>query len=228
LASATQGRFQLLEAEGTLWQGSALPLLTGGPGSRDASVLPSRLRWSLRPVWLGLRLGLTQDCCMAQGVQIVVKPGWSSSTVAVEQAGPVFGDWPAAWLQGLGAPWNTVQPGGQLRLSTQGLKLTGAGSSWQLEGSATLDLLRASSHLTPLNPMGSYRVVFTGAGGQPGRIQLQTLEGALRLQGRGEWRPTGLYFRGDAQAQAGEEQTLNALLNLIGRRQGALSVISFG
>jgi general secretion pathway protein N len=225
---ATEGRLQLLEADGTLWQGSALALLTGGPGSPDASVLPSRLEWTLSPVWGGLRLDLRQSCCMPEGVSMTFKPGWQSSVLTLAQRGRSLGEWPAAWLQGLGAPWNTLKPGGQLKLSSPGLTLRGAGSAWQIEGTATLDLLRTSSRLTTLDPMGSYRLVLTGAGAQPAQVQLLTLDGALRLQGRGEWRPNGLYFRGDAQAQNGEEQTLNALLNLIGRRQGALSVISYG
>jgi len=52
VASATGERLLLTDARGTLWSGSALPVLTGGPGSRDASALPGRLEWSL--AWHGL------------------------------------------------------------------------------------------------------------------------------------------------------------------------------
>ena len=46
VASATGERLLLTDARGTLWNGSALPVLSGGAGSRDASALPSRLEWS--------------------------------------------------------------------------------------------------------------------------------------------------------------------------------------
>ena len=44
LARATQGRLLLAEARGSLWDGSAVLVLTGGAGSRNASALPGRLQ----------------------------------------------------------------------------------------------------------------------------------------------------------------------------------------
>ena len=43
VASATQQRVLLADARGTVWSGSAVAVLTGGEGSRDASSLPGRL-----------------------------------------------------------------------------------------------------------------------------------------------------------------------------------------
>jgi hypothetical protein len=40
-ASATSERLLLADARGTVWQGSAVVVLTGGAGSRDASALPA-------------------------------------------------------------------------------------------------------------------------------------------------------------------------------------------
>ena len=57
---------------------------------------------------------------------------------------------------------------------------------------------------------------------------LQRPEGPLRLQGEGQWTGARLRFRGTAQADGGQEAALANLLNIIGRRQGALSVISIG
>ena len=39
IASATDERLLLADARGTVWSGSAVPVLTGGAGSRDASAL---------------------------------------------------------------------------------------------------------------------------------------------------------------------------------------------
>ena len=67
-----------------------------------------------------------------------------------------------------------------------------------------------------------------GAGGQAAAVQLDTLDGALRLSGSGAWTGAGLRFRGAAQAAEGQAEALSNLLNIIGRREGALSVISIG
>ena len=44
---ATDQRLLLADARGTVWNGSAQPVLTGGPGSRDAAALPGRLHWQI-------------------------------------------------------------------------------------------------------------------------------------------------------------------------------------
>jgi general secretion pathway protein N len=62
VASATDDRLLLTDARGTLWDGSALPVLTGGPGSRDASALPDRLEWRLALRGLGIELRARQAC----------------------------------------------------------------------------------------------------------------------------------------------------------------------
>ena len=63
-------------------------------------------------------------------VVLQVQPGWErvrvalftqpSPTAPLLTAGPV-GHWPAAWLSGLGTPWNSLQLGGVLRLDTRSL-----------------------------------------------------------------------------------------------------------
>lgn len=231
---ATEGRLQLAEPEGTVWSGSGLPVLTGGPGSRDAAVLPSRLGWSLTPFFGGLRLKLAQDCCIAPGLSVELRPGWGRMTVVVMPAAETVGQWPAAWLEGLGAPWNTLKPGGQLRIVARGLTLrsgTAEHAGWQIEGQAEIDLLQASSRVSTLDPLGSYRIHIAGQPGGATTLNLSTLDGALQLKGSGEFGGAGsrgMRFRGDARAAPGFEPALNNLLNIIGRRNGALSVISIG
>jgi general secretion pathway protein N len=229
VARATNGRLLLAEAEGSIWHGSALPVLTGGPGSKDAAVLPSRLDWSVSPFFGGLRLKLSQSCCLEPGLELEWRPGWSKSSVAVKPGANGVGHWPAAWLEGLGAPWNTLRPGGQLRLATQGLTLESRGNAWQIRGQADLDWLQASSRLSTLDALGSYRIgIAGGAEGSRPAITLRTLEGALQLNGNGQFGERGLKFNGDARAAPGFEPALNNLLNIIGRRNGASAVISIG
>nr|MBP6494324.1 type II secretion system protein N [Rhodoferax sp.] len=77
-----------------------------------------------------------------------------------------------------------------------------------------------------LKPMGSYRL--TVSGGETTRLQLETLDGSLQLSGTGEWVGSRLRFAGEATAAPDREAALSNLLNLIGRRTGARSVITVG
>ena len=56
VASATGDRLLLADARGTVWKGSAVVVLTGGAGSRDATALPGRLDWTLDLEGLAFRL----------------------------------------------------------------------------------------------------------------------------------------------------------------------------
>ena len=231
LASATDERLLLTDARGTLWSGSALPVLTGGPGSRDASALPGRLDWNLSWRGLGAELRLRQACCLRGEVRALVRPGLGRLTVQVLPAqSSTLGQWPAAWLAGLGTPWNTLQLGGTLRLTSPGLTLEWVQGRMRFSGEAALDVAGASSRVATLDTLGSYRLTLRGdaASTDAASLTLVTLEGALRLSGQGQWTGTGLRFRGEAQAAEGSETALNNLLNIIGRRQGARSVISIG
>ena len=252
LQQASNGRLLLAEARGSLWSGSAVLVLTGGAGSQDASALPGRLAWQLRPHWQGLRLRARQDCCLNGELQMLLQPGWGGYTLVLGQpqpqrqpqrqpdaAGarplavldaPLLGHWPASWLAGLGTPWNTLQLGGMLQLASHGFTVQSVQGRVRLQGALALELRGVSSRVSTLPTLGSYRLSLQGAGanGEAAALQLLTLDGALRLSGSGQWAGEKLRFRGDAQAADGQAPALQNLLNIIGRRQGALSVISIG
>ena len=134
--------------------------------------------------------------------------------------------WPAGLLAGLGTPWNTIQPQGDLYLSTQGLTLAWAAGRLLLTGAAQLDAMNLSSHLSTLRPMGSYRFSLTG--GTPVTLALTTLQGSLQISGSGQWVGGQLRFNGEASAVPEHQAALSNLLNLIGRRNGARSIIKVG
>jgi general secretion pathway protein N len=226
-------RVLLAEAEGSIWTGNAVLVLAGGPGSQAARALPGRLVWRLRPQGLGLKLALEHACCLAPGAQLAVKPGWGEVSVIVgagasASALNTLGQWPAAWLVGLGTPWNTLQPGGALHLSTRELHLQWAQGRFRMTGQAQLELRDFSSRLTQLPRLGSYRLDATGDGQGPTQLQLSTLDGALKMQAEGTLGASGLRLRGEATAAEADQGVLNNLLNIIGRRQGARSLISIG
>lgn len=230
LSSASGQRLLLADAQGSVWTGSAQLVLTGGPGSRDASALPGRLHWRLRPSWNRFDLFLQQACCLERETLVQFKPGLGRFSIVVPGQARAVGQWPAAWLAGLGTPFNTMQLGGALRLSTSGLTLESAQGRWRLIGGADVDLLGVSSRLSTLDTLGSYRISLRGgaATGETASLTLATLEGDLRLTGSGQWAGARFRFRGEASAAEGQEAALNNLLNIIGRRQGAVSVITIG
>ncbi|WP_374669649.1 type II secretion system protein N [Ramlibacter sp.] len=223
VAAATRGQVQLLQPRGTVWDGSARLALTGGAGSSDQAALPGRLAWRLRPAWMGARLVATADCCTAQplALRIGVRIGAIAIDVADGQT-----QWPASLTTGLGTPWNTLQLDGDLRLSTQGLSVEWVEGRPTVRGQAELVARQMSSRLSTLRPMGSYRITLQG--GAPTTLRLDTLEGSLQLSGQGQWVGSRLRFSGEARAAAEREAALSNLLNIIGRRNGARSLISIG
>jgi general secretion pathway protein N len=228
VASATGDRLLLTDARGTVWSGSAQPVLTGGPGSREAAALPGRLAWTLGWRGAGLELRARQACCINGEAVVHLRPGLGRMAATLEPSeGGWTGRWPAGWLAALGTPWNTLQLGGLLRLSTPGLTLESVQGRWRMTGLAELDVVDASSRLSTLPELGSYRLTVQGSG-DASTLTLGTLQGPLQLSGEGRWAPTGVRFRGEARAAEGSQAALDNLLNIIGRRQGERSVISIG
>jgi general secretion pathway protein N len=230
VASATQQRLILADARGTVWSGSAVAVVTGGEGSRDAGSLPGRLSWNVRPRGLGLELQAQHACCLNGTVTVQIRPGFGRTEYTLAPSPGWTGQWPTALLGGLGTPWNTMQLGGSVRLVSQGLKVESVQGRWVVDGQAAVDVVGVSSRLSTLESLGSYRMTLTGDPASPGTsvLTLTTTEGALKLTGNGTWGPSGVRFRGEARAGALEEAALSNLLNIIGRRDNARSVISIG
>lgn len=223
LEAASGGQLLLGDAQGTVWSGSGQLTLTGGPGSSDASTLPGRLAWQLKPGWGQLQVEVLADCCMASALTLAVSPQWGGAQVLVSDQ---RSQWPALWLTGLGTPWNTIRAEGQLALTSAGFGLTWVHGRLRLQGGLTMDALDIASRMSTLRPMGSYRFVL--AGGDTPVLTLSTTQGSLQLSGKGQWTDGRLRFDGEASATPERQDALTNLLNIIGRRQGARSIIKVG
>ena len=227
VALLTQGQLQLKEARGTLWQGSARVVLTGGLGSLDAQALPGRIDWTLQSNGDGALLGLTSSCCITNTMQVQISPTWTGARIHITDTPST---WPAALLSGLGAPWNTLQPEGDLTLVPQQLRLQWLSGRFLVQGGLTLTAKDMASRLTPLKPMGTYQLQLD-AGPSPTDtpgLKLSTVSGSLLLSGQGQWVGQRLRFQGEASAVPEHEMVLNNLLSIIGRREGARSLLSWG
>ena len=220
---ASNGQVVLNDANGRVWNGSAQLVLRGGAQSQSVVALPGRVSWQVRPVGLGLNLQLTAACCMAQPLVSRLSLGWNRLGWQINDH---QSEWPAGLLAGLGTPWNTVLAQGNLALNVTGLSVEWSQGRSAMEGRLQMDALEMTSSLSTLKPMGSYRLTLYG--GSVNTLKLETLQGSLQLAGAGQWVGGRLRFEGEASAAPERQEALANLLNIIGRRDGARSVIKLG
>ncbi|PZO06669.1 MAG: hypothetical protein DCF27_12315 [Lysobacteraceae bacterium] len=176
LADASNGRFRLASAEGTMWSGQAITEL------RDAAALTrwaAPVAWRLRPAALlagrlEYRLS-TRPPASLSGVSL----SWSR----VELTGVDIRLPAAALASGVPAlaPWGM---GGELQLVADRLDFGPAHAG----GSATMHWRSADSALAPVSPLGDYELQFEGRD-QAWLARLRTITGPLQLSGEGRWRP---------------------------------------
>ncbi|TAN10432.1 MAG: type II secretion system protein N [Burkholderiaceae bacterium] len=223
LGSASQHKLVIADPEGTVWSGSGRLIFSGGAGSRDRTELPGRIQWRLRPALTHLTADLRSACCTPAGpLALRVTPRWGGVQVKVSDSQSA---WPVSVIAGLGTPWNTIQPEGQMTIRTQQLEVRWISGRFTLGGRAQVTVSGASSRLSTLRPIGSYKLVIEG--GEPIAIHLSTLSGALQLSGQGTLVGQRLHFSGEAHATPGTEVQLAGLLNMMGRRQGNRALLSF-
>ncbi|RYF39236.1 MAG: type II secretion system protein N, partial [Comamonadaceae bacterium] len=133
--SASRGQVQLADARGTVWRGDARLLLSGGEGSRDAVALPGAVQWRLGLSGLGVAGEVTADCCTSAPLRWRLSPQWGGASLAWADG---QSQWPAALLAGLGTPWNSLAPQGNLQLATRGLVIDWNAGRMTLAGQARL------------------------------------------------------------------------------------------
>jgi len=217
------GHLELAEASGTVWNGSATLVLAPGDARQESrSSLPGQLTWRLAPWPLLLgSVNLTVQHPAALSAPLQLRAHLDGHL----QIGAATLRLPAAMLVGLGAPWNTVRPGGILIVSTDGLDV----AAGKIRGSFTGEWEYASSALTPVSPIGHYRLLTSGP--YPGtRVELETLSGPLELTGSGTIGEGGhLRFEGLARALASADTAtrtqLTGLISLLGRREGDAAIL---
>jgi general secretion pathway protein N len=223
IAAGTRQQVMLADAQGTLWNGSARLVLTGGEASQDAVALPGRVRWTLRPGFTQVHAEVFSECCTPLPLKLRAAPRWQGAHVEIDDG---QARWQASLLTGLGAPWNTLQPEGEITLQSRGLAADWVAGRLLLGGSAVLEGRNIESRLATLRPLGSYRVRVQG--GQAISLTLETIEGGLLLAGSGQVVGNRLRFTGEASAAPDREAALANFLNVVGRRDGPRSIITIG
>lgn len=239
LSRATHGRLRLAEPQGSIWNGSGRLVFTAtatgvsgdasaqrgafdagnGPQALDGIALPGRVRWTLRV--LPLVVGMVDATFGLDGMAQPVRLQGSFGELRV---GPGSLSLPSVELARLGSPWNSLRPSGALALQWEPLVMR----QGRIDGDAVIDLRDAASALTPVRPLGSYRVNINGRGADA-NLQLSTLNGPLQLSGDGTWDArAGLRFEARAIAQGDDAERLRSFLGVIGRREGENTIIRIG
>lgn len=224
LSQATQGRVRLAETTGTIWTGRGRVVLadaadTSAGVTIAGVVIPGAFAWSISawPLLVGVLDARIEHDSMRQPVLLTGRAGELRATPGSLQLPPVA-------LDRLGSPWNTIRPTGALTLSWESVTLR----SGRFEGRAAIELQQAASALTPVRPLGAYRIEVVGSGAQA-QVRMSTLSGPLRLDGSGTWDArSGLRFTAEAVADEPERARLQPLLGLLGRREGDRTIIKIG
>ena len=222
LEKQTGGRLTLGDPQGSLWHGSAF--LGGAAGASEpvTPLLPGRFEWPLSALVLLGHVDLLVENPQALTQALQVSGSWRSWQVS-----PAAINLSATRLAGLGAPLNTVEPSGLMQLSWGPLQLARREAQLDINGVLTLTLQDIASRMSPVKPLGSYKVRMDWHGTQA-TLQLSTDQGPLLLSGNGAINNGRLVFSGIADAAAGQEDRLANLLNLLGQRRqiGAKNVIA--
>lgn len=209
VARASNGMILLEQPEGRLWRGrgSSLVLASASAGPQTFG----SVTWNagtLRLLTGKLAIDVTIEGS-AQGTGTLIVRRRSIQLVhtrlafAAIAAIPFF---PALQL---------VQPRGEIAVHTEDLLF----SDDTATGNAEALWKDASSALSPVKPLGTYRARIERKEG-PARFEITTAEGALQISGSGTWVPAkGASFDGVARAQSSQAQ-LEALLRLLGRDTG--------
>ena len=72
IEQSSGNRIQFFDPRGSVWDGSAQLVLTGGAGSVDAVALPGRISWRLRPIWRGATAHIFSDCCTREPLAVTI------------------------------------------------------------------------------------------------------------------------------------------------------------
>lgn len=199
LERVSGGQLMLARTQGSLWQGTGILLLQDPAGPRSLGTY----RWQLQPWKAAMQL----QAGAYQPMTLHLHP-----LLARLDIDNLRLDLPAALLEVAVPQLHPYRLQGALQAHADHVELDARG----MLGQITVDWLHAASGLSPIAPLGDYRIVLQG-NGRKLEANLSTQGGKLQLQAHGQLDPAkGVLINGTAQAAAGAEDELNELLHHIG------------
>ena len=227
LASQTGCRVMLQQATGNIWQGSAAlafsePNATEG-GCREPLSVTERFHWTSSCSLSSLSCSTELQFVALDKPQLIL---WElrKTQIAANEV-----KLPANVLEGLGNPWSTLRPRGQLGARWTDLVLGGilgsAGDKSSQSGVIRIIISNLSSPISPIKPLGAYEIS-ANIGDEGLNWNLSTTSGPLLLRGQGDIK-SGLHFDGEASASPEAQDSLIGLLALLGKREGGVYRLKF-
>lgn len=209
VAAATDGSVQLDDPTGTLWSGSGRALVASAAGR----LAIDRVEWRFAPAELAGGQAAFDLSATGRGLDAHLRLGralsaWVAGPVALSLEAPLV-----ASVLPVAAAW---RPEGRIRLSSERFVWNDSGRA---TGSARATWDGAAVSLSEVRPLGRYALDATADNG-PVNLTLATLEGALRIAGKGTFSaPARLSFSGEARGEGTAAGALEPLLGLMGPRR---------
>jgi len=227
LASQTGCRVMLQQATGTIWQGSAAlafsELNATEGGCREPLAVTERFHWKSTCALSDLSCS-TELQFVALDKPQIIQWGLRKTQIVANEI-----KLPANVLEGLGNPWSTLRPRGQLGARWTDLVLGGilggATDNSPRSGVIRIIISNLSSPISPVKPLGSYEIS-ANIGDEGLNWNLSTTSGPLLLRGQGDTK-SGLHFVGEASASLEAQDSLIGLLALLGKREGDIYRLKF-
>ncbi|MDE2429154.1 MAG: type II secretion system protein N [Burkholderiales bacterium] len=218
----SKGRLSLGDVQGSFWHGSAFIGVAADAAGPVTPLFAGRFSWKISPLLLLGQINVELENSASLSAPVMV-----TGNLTQWQLSPSVLALPPERLEGLGAPLNTIGPTGQLHLSWNTLQFSRAGNKLSALGHMQLEMAEMASRLSPIKPLGSYQMAFD-LHASDADMTLSTVKGPMQLSGNGSVRNGRFQFSGKAWAQAGQEDKLANLLNLLGqrRRDGDKDVIA--
>ena len=227
LASQTNCRVILQQPTGTIWEGSAAlgfseANATEG-GCRPPASVTERFQW----------VSSCKITALSCGTEIAYaaldKPQRIEWTLKKTQIAANEIKLPTNILEGLGNPWSTLRPRGELIGRWTDLNLPGLlgaasaiGSNGDPKGGFSgvirIIISNLSSPISPVKPLGAYEIL-ANIGDDGLNWNVSTTSGPLLLKGQGDTKG-GMHFSGEASASPEAQESLIGLLSLLGKKDG--------
>ena len=205
---------RLVYAAGTVWNGSALLAVSDG---QQARLVPGRVAW--RVEWPQVLSGRIVMAVRHAAADSAIRIGFDGRALHIAAGEARL---PAALLSVLGTPFNTVRPGGTLYAHWDALEVRRDG----FDGSIAVDWEEAQSALSPVAPLGNFRMTALGRGARS-EARLTTLKGPLLIEGAGSLENGTMRFSATAGAEPAMRASLNGLIAVLGRRSGDQALLNW-
>lgn len=230
IATASSGIIRIAEPKGTIWNGSGIPIINFSAlrmDDRTDDSVPGRADsgWQRLSAPITWRLGF--DPWSAQATFTIKSPelrGPSSEfQVGLSASGFYLpaGQWMLEPLrfESLPGPMGLARVSGRLRGSWPEIRQPW-GSRLDLKSDkVAIELSEAASALTPIRPLGDFRLTVSSSGSSPVRFLVESSpESVLRLVAQGEWADR-LTIKGQMQCRRFCEY-LVGMMAIVGRKSG--------